>query len=111
MRRAMSSKWKRRSDPGTPTYARYTSGGGISFVMDASSAIAEEDLSLPGGVMVSVQGSGSMSGGTQVWSYPNLHGDVTVTASAAGVPGPITLYDPFGDPINLTTGQIGTITR
>jgi RHS repeat-associated protein len=93
---------------GTPTYANYTSAGGISFVMDSSSAIAEEDLSLPGGVMVSVQGSGGMTGGTQVWSYPNLHGDVTVTATAAGIPGAIAVYDPFGDPIS-SSGQIGTL--
>jgi RHS repeat-associated protein len=95
---------------GTPTYADYTSGGGISFVMNASDVIAEEDLSLPGGVMVSVQGSGSLIGGTQVWSYPNLHGDVTVTTNAAGVIGTEMQYDPFGNPVNQTTGQIGTLT-
>jgi RHS repeat-associated protein len=95
---------------GTPTYADYTSGGGISFVMNNSDVIAEEDLSLPGGVMVSVQGSGSLSGGTQVWSYPNLHGDVTVTTNAAGVIGTEMQYDPFGNPVNQTTGQIGTLT-
>ncbi len=93
----------------TPTVADYTSGGGVGFVMDASGAVAEEDLSLPGGVMVSVQGSGSMAGGTQVWSYPDLHGDVSVTANAAGVPGPITVYDPFGDPVSAS-GLIGTLT-
>jgi len=95
---------------GTPTYADYTSGGGISFVMNASDVIAEEDLSLPGGVMVSVQGSGSLTGGTQVWSYPNLHGDVTVTTNAAGVIATEMQYDPFGDPVNQATGQIGTLT-
>ena len=95
---------------GTPTYADYTSGGGISFVMNNSDVIAEEDLSLPGGVMVSIQGSGSLTGGTQAWSYPNLHGDVAVTTNAAGVIGTEMQYDPFGDPINQATGQIGTLT-
>jgi RHS repeat-associated protein len=47
-----------------------------------------------------------------VWSYPDLHGDVTVTADVSGVRpiGPIAVYDPFGNPIDLTTGLIGTIT-
>jgi RHS repeat-associated protein len=60
-------------------------------------------------VTVSLQGASA-----QVWSYPDLHGDDTVTADGTGtrIPtatGPIAVYDPFGDPINLATGQIGTI--
>jgi hypothetical protein len=43
----------------------------------------------------------SLAGGTQVWSYPNLHGDVTVTSQRGGhVTGTeMAIYDPFGDPI------------
>jgi RHS repeat-associated protein len=44
-----------------------------------------------------------------VWSYPNLHGDVIVTADATGVrQGGVAQYDPFGQLIDLATGNIGT---
>jgi RHS repeat-associated protein len=93
---------------GIATTARYTAGAGIQFVMDASSVIAEEDLTLPGGVEVSVQGSGTLTGATQAWSYPDLHGDVCVTTDAAGVIAKQLQYDPFGDPID-SAGHIGTL--
>ena len=68
----------------------------------------EIDLSLPGGVNQSIQGSSLSS--PEVWSYPDLHGDVTVTADGSGTrSSAVAVYDPFGDPINLTTGQIGTL--
>jgi large repetitive protein len=59
----------------------------------------------PGGVTVSIQGS------AQVWSFPDLHGDDTVTTNGSGTrTGSIAIYDPFGDPINLATGLIGSLT-
>jgi RHS repeat-associated protein len=43
------------------------------------------------------------------WSYPDLHGDVTVTADGSGARcAGVSVYDPFGDPIDLGTGLIGT---
>jgi RHS repeat-associated protein len=52
----------------------------------------------------------SIQGGGQVWSYPDLHGDDTVTADGSGARvGSVAVYDPFGQPINLTTGRIGTL--
>jgi RHS repeat-associated protein len=60
---------------------------------------------LPGGATLSVKASG------QAWSYPNLHGDITVTADAAGTRSPgVYRYDPFGQPIDPVTGRIGTPT-
>ncbi|MES1170663.1 MAG: RHS repeat-associated core domain-containing protein, partial [Leifsonia sp.] len=81
-------------------------GAGIQFTLNATNtAVDETTLSLPGGVTVSTQGSG------QVWSYPDLHGDDTVTADGSGArAGSVAVYDPFGQPINLTTGRIGTLT-
>jgi RHS repeat-associated protein len=90
---------------GTTTTVNYSGGGGISFTINASTnACQEEDLSLPGGVTVSLQGAT-----TQVWSYPDLHGDDTVVANQTGIrQGAVALYDPFGDPIDPVTGLIGT---
>ena len=46
-----------------------------------------------------------------VWSYPNLHGDEVVTADNSGTrAGGHASYDPFGQPIDPTTGNIGTTT-
>jgi len=56
-------------------------------------------------VTVSIQGT------TQVWSYPNLHGDVIITTNNAGVrQGGVAAYDPFGQPIDPLTGNIGSVT-
>jgi len=89
------------------TTVDYSGGGGVGFTFDGGlTTLQEATLGLPGGVTVSLQGATA-----QVWSYPNLHGDVTVTANESGVrpTGAVAIYDPFGDPINLTTGQIGTL--
>ncbi len=52
-----------------------------------------------------------VAGGTQSWSYPNLHGDSILTADSAGVRvGVRASYDPFGQPIDPVTGCIGTLT-
>jgi RHS repeat-associated protein len=91
---------------GATTTVDYTGGGGISFTVNAgNNACQEEDLSLPGGVTVSMQGATS-----QVWSYSDLHGDDTVVTDQTGTrQGSVALFDPFGDPIDLATGLIGTI--
>ncbi len=93
---------------GTATTVRYGfSGEGDSadWTLATTGAVIEQTLTLPGGVVVSVQASAA------VWSYPNLHGDITVTTSSAGVrSGSLALYDPFGSPIDPTTFNIGTTT-
>jgi RHS repeat-associated protein len=91
---------------GATNSVRYSyTGTGMQLTLNSTStALNEVDLSLPGGVTVSVQGSASM------WSFPDLHGDDTVTTNGSGTrTGSIAIYDPFGDPINLTTGLIGTL--
>lgn len=99
---------------GTPTTARYGySGGGDSADFTYSNTVAapavfatsEQTLGLPGGVTVSIQGTAA------VWSYSNMQGSTIVTTDGAAIrTGTIAQYDPFGNPINLTTGQIGTTT-
>jgi RHS repeat-associated protein len=95
----------------------YGGGGGVQFTMASTGsgpgAVQETDLSLPGGVSVSIRPSSSTVCGvstSQVWSYPDLHGDVTVTADSSGTRcAGLSVYDPFGDPIDLSTGLIGTV--
>ena len=58
---------------------------------DANGAVLERFLPLPGGVLLTKRIGGD------IWSYPNLHGDLVATANSAGVrqSGPVT-YDPYG---------------
>jgi RHS repeat-associated protein len=66
-------------------------------------AVSEHTIGLPGGVTVSIQAE------QQVWSYPNLQGGIAVTTDGTGIrTGKLAIYDPFGSPINLDTGAIGT---
>ena len=54
-------------------------------------------IGLPGGVTVTTQSSGN------IWSYPDLHGNDTVTTNSYGArQGTIDTYDPWG---NLTIGD------
>jgi RHS repeat-associated protein len=96
------------SIPAVVETTRYSfTGGGDSpdFTLNGSNVVQERTLALPGGVTVSVQAS------SQVWSYPNLHGDVIVTANGTGTrQGGVVSYDPFGQPVDPVTGNIGTLT-
>jgi RHS repeat-associated protein len=66
-------------------------------------AVSEHTIGLPGGVSVSIQAE------QQVWSYPNIQGGIAVTTDSTGTrTGTLAIYDPFGNPINLDTGTIGT---
>lgn len=58
------------------------SDDGAALVLDGGSVLNQRFVGLPGGVSVSF-------GAGQQWSYPNLHGDITVTADQVGcvVPG------------------------
>jgi RHS repeat-associated protein len=90
--------------PETPDGERYTySGPGDSaygYLDPTTNARVQRSLSLPGGVMVTVDSSGG-----QTWAYSNLHGDTLTTVNGTQ---PLSLYDPFGDPVNTSTWQIGT---
>jgi large repetitive protein len=60
-------------------------------------------LALPGGVLVNLPTSG-----TATWSYPNIHGDVTITTDGSGTrTGTVAIYDPFGQVENPIDGSLG----
>lgn len=83
---------------------RYSFAGGSLFaVLGGSNQVLQRELSLPGGVSLSVPAAGG-----QVWGYPNLHGDTILTTDATGIrQGARTSYDPFGQPITAN-GDIGS---
>lgn len=62
-------------------------------VLNSSGAVLQQLISLPGGVIATAQTGGN------VWSLPDLHGNVTVTTNSTGgrINGPVT-YDPWGQP-------------
>lgn len=98
----------RTDDPAGPTPAttlRYTYSVGALFGIQSSAGdLIERVLTLPGGVSVTV----STSGGTG-WSYANIHGDLILQADGAGLRvGTRATYDPFGQPVDPTTGNLGT---
>ena len=77
------------------TVARYGySGPGDTpdFTMDGASAVVERSVGLLGGAILTKR-----AGGGDVWSYPNIHGDVMATADGAGAKQGATMsYDPHG---------------
>jgi RHS repeat-associated protein len=108
LRDASGAVVQRTLDPagsvGPVVVTRFSSG----LVLDGSNQLVQASVSLPGGASVIVPAAGL---GSASWSYPNLHGDVTITAGADGHRvGPRASYDPFGQPIDPATGQIGTST-
>jgi RHS repeat-associated protein len=83
---------------GTTTikYAYSASGDSADATLDASGAVIEQTIGLPGGALVTKRSAGD------VWSYPNLHGDIIATANASGTKqGPTLHWGPYGE--TLTT--------
>ncbi len=90
----------------TTTITRYLFAGSGSWgTTDGTGGTLIRDVTLPGGA-TAIMGSGGVT-----WSYPNLHGDVILEADNTGTrSGAVAAYDPFGQPIDPTTGNIGTST-
>lgn len=64
-----------------------------SVTLDNAGTVIESLYNLPGGVLLSRR----PSTGNHVWSYPNIHGDITATATQAGAKtGATANYDPYG---------------
>jgi RHS repeat-associated protein len=82
---------------GPTVVARYGSSGSgdaPDFTTNTSNVVQEVTYSLPGGVLLTTRTAGN------VWSYPNIHGDVTAIANQTGVKQLATrVYDPYGNNI------------
>lgn len=94
--------------------ARYGSSGPgdtPDFTHDATGAVVEGTVGLPGGVLLTRRAGGD------AWSYPNVHGDIIATADGAGAKQGATMsYDPYGQALgalpdnsagNLDYGWLG----
>jgi RHS repeat-associated protein len=67
-------------------------GDAPSGTLDVSYAVVEADIALPGGALMTTRAGGN------VWSFPNVHGDLVATATSAGAKqGSTVTYDPFGN--------------
>ena len=76
----------------TQRYRYANMGDSPDFSVDVSGAVTERYLSLAGGVNVTTRGP------TQIWSYPNLHGDVIARADAQGAKlGGTRWFSPWGE--------------
>jgi RHS repeat-associated protein len=90
-----------RASGATVTRYGFTGSGDTpDVVMNGTGTVIEQFYPLSGGVTLTKRGA------TQVWSYPNIHGDVAAVANATGVKqGATFLYDPFGQPLT-TAGAV-----
>jgi RHS repeat-associated protein len=75
-------------------YGYTGSGDTADLTLTTTGTVIERSIGLPGGVTVTKRAGGD------VWSYANLHGDITATADSTGIRtgGPYT-YDPYGYPL------------
>jgi RHS repeat-associated protein len=99
----------------TVRYGYTGAGDSGSFTMTTANAVLDRHLGLVGGVLLTRTAS------TQTWDYPNLHGDIVVTADGTGAQvGAKHAYDPFGQALagvpdnssgNLDYGWLGQAER
>jgi RHS repeat-associated protein len=81
-----------RTENGTTTRYGYSGPGDTAdFISNTANVVQSQLISLIGGALYTKQVAGD------VWSYPNVHGDIMATANSAGVKqGSRIDYDPFG---------------
>ncbi len=94
--------------PGSPAaetrYLYAADGDSPIATIDAAGAVLGTSTSLPSGVMLATQGA------TTNWAYPNMLGHTVTTAQGSvQSAGPLAVFDPFGQKMDLTTGDFGTI--
>jgi RHS repeat-associated protein len=84
----------------------YSGGGDGAWATITDTGSLERTVGLPGGAMMILSSSAATT-----WAYPNIHGDTIVVADASGARvGARASFDPFGQPIDPVTGNVGTLT-
>jgi RHS repeat-associated protein len=85
------------TNPATERYSYTGDGDTPDATLDSSNNVIERTISLPGGSLVSKRASGD------VWSFPNVHGDIAAMSDRAGTKqGPTLSYDPYGQTLSGT---------
>ncbi|WP_218020894.1 PA14 domain-containing protein [Nocardia crassostreae] len=99
------------TNPAQVTRYGFTSdSGGPDFVLDGGGNLRQRVLKLAGGVVLTKNYDSQSQPAATNWSYPNIHGDILITADGAAIrTGTIHLYDPFGQNIDPITGTSGDI--
>ncbi len=88
-------------------YGHTGHGDASSFELDASGTVTSRTIALPGGALL--RRTGTTPSTADIWSYPNLHGDISATANGSGANvGATFTYDPFGDPLSADPDSTGT---
>ncbi|MGK2956834.1 MAG: RHS repeat-associated core domain-containing protein [Acidimicrobiales bacterium] len=89
----------------TIRYGHTSGGDSADLTLDTANAVTERTIGLIGGTMVTKRAS------SDIWSYPNIHGDIITTADQTGARiGEAMAYDPYGNPITaLPDNQEGTM--
>ncbi len=91
------------------TTTRYSYGGmttSAAAILDSNSNLVDSLIPLPGGVTVTVPAAGLTS---STWSYANLQGDTTLTATNTGTPqSNLVTYDPWGTPLPGSAPVVNT---
>lgn len=87
----------------------FTGDGDVPYAtLNGAGQLTGRSWVLPGGVVLDIRNT-TGSGTQWYWSYPNLLGHTVTTTTGAAAPAGLRAYDPFGQPIDPVTGDIGTI--
>jgi RHS repeat-associated protein len=81
----------------TVRYGYSSSGDTADFTQNPSGSLLESFHSFAGGALLTRPATGAAN---DLWSFPNIHGDVVALVDATGVKQGATLaYDPYGSPL------------
>jgi RHS repeat-associated protein len=90
----------------TVTYGFTDGSDSPDLLLTAAKALGERYVALPGGALLTKHYA---TPGTDSWALPNVHGDVIASTDPAGaITGAGYLYDPYGQPLDPTTGAVNT---
>jgi|GEM_PF-1320549 len=97
-------------DAGDYWYGFTGSGDTPDFVRNASWTVIEKNIELPGGAILTVKPTQTTTATKAVYSLPNIHGDILLTADGLGNntstgngPASTFTYDPFGQVLSGST--------